>query len=310
MAFSTKFDWGKALYLALGLAVAFALYKFFGAEEELGKASAVLLLASALVYLASIAFWNAAWGVTAKIGFRDANVAGFSSLAGALTPFGLGSDVLRSVFANKAGRGISFLFASSVSVKIYKMVVAAVALLACFPFLFSSVDEKLQASLLASAVMLFAGVGALRLLSFGEFSFLKKRLPRKFADSVSSFWVSLRGFIRLPAAPVVFLVSLSLCLEFFSFYLLFFAFGAPIEWQPAFAAFLLLFFASKALVPQGFGAVEALGFFLLQGRFDNALVAGLLLAWDAVRAWIPAVLSVLFVFAQKFLQGLHGKIQR
>ncbi len=295
-----KLDWKKLAYLVIGLAVAFALYSFLGAEQALEKANFQLIALSQLLFIASIILWNNAWAARAKITYKDANIAGFSSLAGMLTPFGAGTDFLRAYFGRHLHKDATYILATSISVKLYKTALAALLLFATFPFLFSTIDEKLSYAVLAAAAIMFLSIVFLkRALDVGEQSIISL-LSGDLGENAKKFSGNLKQLLAIPSPGVIFFLATSLAMEFLAFYFLFSAFSMAVTLAEAFAAFLLLFFASKFFMPQGIGIVEALGFFLLQGRFETALIAGLFLAWLAVRAWIPALLSGVFLIAKRW----------
>ncbi len=292
-----KFDWKKAVFIVVALAVAFALYKVLGAEQALSRADLGILVFAQLLFFASIVFWNAAWASRAKIGAWEANLAGFSSLAGMLTPMGVGSDFLRTFFGRHLHKDAGFLLATSFAVKLYKMALAAVLLFILFPFVYGAADDRLKFSLLAGAAIIVAGIVFIKFASGRKFGFLK--YFGEFGEKAAGISIHLKTLLSIPPAGVALPLFASLFFEFAAFYSLFAAFGLQSEWQAVLASFLLLFFASKMFLPYGFGVVEALGFFLFQNQFELSAIAGLLLAWDAVRAWVPAATSALFVFARR-----------
>ncbi|MFA6048806.1 MAG: lysylphosphatidylglycerol synthase domain-containing protein [Candidatus Micrarchaeia archaeon] len=307
MPFFAKLGWKQVkpfVYLAVAVLVAFALYKVLGAEDAIGKADLGILALSQLLFFASAAFWNNAWAKRAGIGARDAVLAGFSSMAGMLTPMGVGSDFLRTFFGKHLHKDASYLLATSLAVKIYKVVIAALLVLAFLPTVFSGgFDPRLRYSLAVAGLLMLAA--ALIIASIGRRgypAFLGKFFAVLGGNGAVSFAGHFKSLFAIPPKAVLLHLTLSLLFEFLAFYAVFFAFHLTIAWEQALAVFLLLFLASKALLPNGFGVVETLGLFLFQGGFETSVAAAVLLAWDAVRAWVPALASALFVSARRWIK--------
>ncbi len=307
MPFFDKLGWKQVkpfVYLAVALLVAFALYKVLGAESAIGRADLGVLAFSQLLFFASAAFWNNAWARQAGISVWEANLAGFSSMSGLLTPLGVGSDVLRTFFGRHLHKDSSYLLATSFAVKIYKVVIAALLVLAFIPTVFSGgFDPRLRYSLAVAGLFVLCFV--LMLAAIGKRgypAFLGKIFNYLGGDGAVSFAGHVKTLLAVPPAAVLLHLFLSLLFEFLAFYSVFFAFHLTLAWEQALAVFLLLFLASKALLPNGFGVVESIGLFLFQSGFETSVAAAVLLAWDAVRAWVPALASALFVLARRWIK--------
>ncbi|MFQ5406647.1 MAG: lysylphosphatidylglycerol synthase domain-containing protein [Candidatus Micrarchaeia archaeon] len=294
----TKLDLKKLVYLSFSLIVAFALYKLFGAENALGEANFTVLLLSLLLFLANVLFWNFAWASVAKIPYKEANAAGFSSLAGFLTPLGVGSDFLRGFFASKT-KSLPVLLASSFATKIYKLSIAAILLLASLPLFFNSVDERIRFALVASTSAIFSAVIVFKVFRIDKWKVTQSFLAGSIGGKARDVYKNLHALLVVPSLKVVAFLFFSLAFEFAAFYTVFAAFGIFLPASQSVSAFLMLFLASKAFLPQGFGVVEAVGLLLFEGVFATPVLAAVILSWDAVRAWIPAVLSFVFAFLRR-----------
>ena len=285
----------NAFYLLVSLLVLYAIYKFFGAGAAFRSADFPLLSLAVLIFLAEAFFWNWAWALVGGVSFRSAQLSSFASMSGNLTPFGIGSDLMRSFFAKSEKKTFSQILASSFATKVYKILLAAAVLVLSFP-LFSGLNQELQASL--SLGTLFISAGAVSFLFFARFN-------PKFAESLLSsfetgrkinlFAKELRRFFAIPSPQVLFLLLVSLACEFAAFFLSFQALGITLSVSTALAVFFIVFFATK-LPFHALGVSELVGIFLLQSQYSAAPIAAALISWDLVRAWAPALASTAFVF--------------
>jgi len=283
-----------AAVLALSLLVLFSIYKFFGAGAAFEKADFAILFAAFLVFIASVFLWNWAWALVGGFSVGQAQLASFASMSGNLTPFGIGGDFMRSFFARSSSKSFSQVLASSLATKVYKILVAAAALVMFYPFL-SGLDDQIKLSLSFGTVLVSAGAAAF--LLFARF---KPRVAESFLSSfefgrrINLFAAEMRRHFAVPSPCILALLFLSLACEFAAFHAVFLALGISLGLHTSIAVFFLVFFATKAPF-HALGISELVGIFLLQSQHPSAAIAAALISWDLVRAWAPALFSVAFV---------------
>ena len=295
-----QINWGTVLFAVALMAVIYGLLKVFNGEQHMDEINIAVGVASALLYILSIAFWNVAWGRFIRLDTPASIQAGFAAQLGGLTPFSLGADFLRGGLAKGNGRKFVDGFAASFASKFHKIWIALA---------FSSLGVGallLNHSQLEGSILFGIGIPILMLVGLYFLtrnyasiliSTISMRKIRR--EDIRDFSKKLRWFIDSPDKSILALLFLSLAFEFLSFYLAFYALSIPLDLVTAYLVFILLFFASKALfVPQGIGITELVGIFVLGGSAGISLVAAGLLLWNVVRIWIPTIVAGIFAFSE------------
>ncbi len=286
----------KLVFLFVALVIFFTLYKLFGAENVIFSANIVYLLFSILSYLVGIFLWNCAWAASGNFSFLKANLAGFASLSGMLTPAGVGNDFLRAYFLRKS---VSFekAIASSFVTKIYKILIA---IFFSFLFVIWFLREKsyLLGALLLGIALPFAFIISIKyLLDMRTINFFKKysKHLRKHHANLKKLSRYFNLYLKNFSALFLFLLVLSFFFEICSFAFAFYAFSINVSIVEALAAFSVLYLISKnPFVPQGIGVVELLAIFAFSA-VSQQLIAAALIVWDISRLWIPILSSVFFL---------------
>ncbi len=290
-------SWPMFIYLLALLAVLYGLLKIFGADEGLLLLKPDIAAFSAIIYLLGMALWCIGWGGYLKMRPLIGIKLGFASQIGGLTPLSLGADLLRGYYAEKAGIKFTGGVAASLAAKFHKILIALV--FSAFGIgLILLLNSTIKGSLLLGLGMPGLMLIGIYLLTKNYFSILvsKVTLRKIKAKDAGEFSKGLKGFIRRPPKAAIIMLLLSLICEFASFYLCFYAVGMSLDPLSAYLIFVLLFFASKALVPQGLGVTEIIGLVLLGNAAPMPLIAASLLLWNIVRIWVPLVFSGIAVF--------------
>jgi len=282
-------------YLFVFGAVAYAIVKFLGGGDYLAGADWSVFGLALLAYLASIFFWSLAWAKSAGIQRREAALLTFAAAAGALTPMGVGSDALRGYFSRRDTAGMSHIVISSFATKLHKILFSAVAAVV-FLILFSS---QLSAEILYATMagIAFSVVSVVLIyLCLGNLSFFERLIPKRFfPEYLHSCSKDFRRMLATPAKESVLLVAVSFTFEFVAFYACFLAFHLNPGLVLAAGAFAVTFFASKIPFVHGFGLLELVGVFLLQGAYPVALLVAIFFCFDVARLWFPTLVSAAFV---------------
>jgi uncharacterized membrane protein YbhN (UPF0104 family) len=282
-------------YLFVLGAIAYAVIKFLGGENYLVGADWPMLGLALLAYLASIFFWSLAWAKSAGIQRKEAALLTFAAAAGALTPMGVGSDALRGYFSRRDAAGMSHIVLSSFATKLHKIVFSAVAA-GAFLVLYGAglSSEILYASMAGIAVSIVSVV--LLYFFLGRLAWVEKFLPRKLLpEYVHKGSKDFRRMLATLSKESVLLIAVSLAFELVAFYSCFLAFNVDPGIVLAAGAFAVTFFASKIPFLHGFGLIEMVGVFLLQGAYPVPLLVAVFFCFDVARLWFPTLVSAGFV---------------
>jgi len=282
-------------YLFVLGAIAYAVIKFLGGEEYLAGADWPMLGLALLAYLASVFFWSLAWAKSAGIQKKEAALLTFAAAAGALTPMGVGSDALRGYFSRRDAAGFSHIVLSSFATKIHKIFFSAIAA-ALFLLVYSAglPKEILYATMAGIAII----VASVMLLYFflGRLSWLEKLLPKNLLpEYVHNGSKDFRRMLANPVKESVLLIAISLTFELVAFYSCFLAFNVDPGLVLTAGAFAVTFFATKIPFVHGFGLIELVGVFLLQGAYPIPLIVAVFFCFDVARLWFPTLVSAVFV---------------
>ncbi len=287
------------LYFLALIAVAYALLTIFNAEEKISDTRIEIAVLASLSYLIGMAFWNFAWGEYLNLRSIQSIRLGFASQIGGLTPLSVGADFLRGYFGKSAGKKVGDGIAASLAAKFHKLLLVlllSIVGIGVLVFEHTELRENLMAGLLVPIAMLL-GVYFLT-KNYASDLISKYSLKRIKKSEAKGFSRKLKAFIYRPQIEILVLLLLSLAFEFFAFYLSLLALNIVLPVASTYLLFILLFFASKALlVPQGLGITEVLGLFILGGTISIATVAASLLVWNAVRIWVPIVVSGMVLFS-------------
>ena len=288
--------WNTIAYLLVFLCVAYALVKLFGGEETLLSANLLILAVAVFSYLLSISLWAAAWGNSCGVGFVESQLLTFAATGGAVTPAGVGSDAMRGFFSKRKGNELSGIVASSLAVKLQKIVLTAICA-AVFLLAFYSVLDS-QIVFLSSIGIAFSllAVFAIYYASLHQ-KFISKFIPAKWLSGLIEIGASqFRDYLQRISLQSAILLFLSLCCEFVSFLFCFKAFGAAPALVLAFGAFIVIFFASKIPFLHGLGLIELVGVLLLSDVFSPSKLVAVLFAFDVCRLWLPSLVSLPFIW--------------
>ncbi len=282
-------------YLFILVAIAYAVITFLGGQNYLASADWPMFCLALLAYLASIFFWSLAWAKSAGIQRKEAALLTFAAAAGALTPMGVGSDALRGYFSRRDAAGFSHIVLSSFATKLHKIVFSAVAA-GVFLILYSAglPTEILYATMAGIAVSVVSVI--LLYFFLGNISWLEKLLPKRvIPEYLHSGSKTFRRMLATPSKESILLVAVSLAFELVAFYSCFLAFHINPGIVIVAGAFAVTFFASKIPFVHGFGLLELVGVFLLQGAYPVALLVAIFFCFDVARLWFPTLVSAAFV---------------
>jgi len=284
-----------AAYLFVLGAAAYAAIKFLGGEDYLTGADWPVLGLALLAYLASVFFWSLAWAKSAGIQRKEAALLTFAAAAGALTPMGVGSDALRGYFSRRDAAGMSHIVLSSFATKLHKILFSAVAAAVFLAVYRTGLPSEILYTTMAGITVSAAAVVLLYLflgrLSWFEL-FLPKRLIPQYVHKGSN---DFRRMLASPAKESVLLIAVSLAFELVAFYSCFLAFNVNPGFVLAAGAFAATFFATKIPFVHGFGLIELVGVFLLQGAYPIPLIVAIFFCFDVARLWFPTLVSAAFV---------------
>ena len=284
-----------AAYLFVLGAIAYAVIKFLGGEDYLAGADYPMLGLALLAYLASIFFWSLAWAKSAGIQRKEAALLTFAAAAGALTPMGVGSDALRGYFSRRDAAGVSHIVLSSFATKLHKIVFSVLAAGVFLIFYSAGISsEILYATMVGIAVIIVSVI--LLYFFLGRLSWLERLMPKKLIpEYVHKGSKDFRRMLATPTKESVLLVAVSLAFELVAFYSCFLAFHTDPGIVLAAGAFAVTFFASKIPFLHGFGLLELVGVFLLQGAYPIPLLVAIFFCFDVARLWFPTLVSAAFV---------------
>jgi len=282
-------------YLFVLGAIAYAVIKFLGGEDYLVGADWPMLGLALLAYLASVFFWSLAWAKSAGIQKKEAALLTFAAAAGALTPMGVGSDALRGYFSRRDAAGMSHLVLSSLATKLHKIFFSAIAA-ALFLVLYSAaLPLQILYATMAGIAIIVASVILLYFI-LGRLSWFEMLLPWKLIpDYIHKGSKDFRRLLANPVKESIVLIAVSLAFELVAFYSCFLAFNADPGIVLAAGAFAVTFFATKIPFVHGFGLIELVGVFLLQGAYPIPLIVAIFFCFDVARLWFPTLVSAVFV---------------
>lgn len=282
-------------YLFVLGAIAYAVIKFLGGENYLAGADWPVLGLALLAYLASVFFWSLAWAKSAGIQRKEAALLTFAAAAGALTPMGVGSDALRGYFSRRDAAGMSHIVLSSFATKLHKIVFSAIAAAAFLLLYRAGLSSEIVYATMAGIAII---VVAVMLLYFflGRLPWIEKLLPKKIIPQyVHNGSKDFRRLLASPGKESVLLIAVSLAFELVAFYSCFLAFNVDPGIVLAAGAFAVTFFATKIPFVHGFGLLELVGVFLLQGAYPIPLIVAIFFCFDVARLWFPTLVSAGFV---------------
>jgi len=276
-------------------AIAYAVIKFLGGEQYLAGADWPMLSLALLAYLASIFFWSLAWAKSAGIQRKEAALLTFAAAAGALTPMGVGSDALKGYFSRRDAAGMSHIVLSSFATKLHKIFFSAIAAALFLALYGAGLPSQILYATMAGIAIIVASVILLYFI-LGRLAWFERLLPRKLIPAyVHNGSKDFRRLLANPVKESVLLIAVSLAFELVAFYSCFLAFNADPGIVLAAGAFAVTFFATKIPFVHGFGLIELVGVFLLQGAYPIPLIVAIFFCFDVARLWFPTLVSAAFV---------------
>ena len=276
-------------------AIAYAVIKFLGGEDYLAGADWPMLGLALLAYLASIFFWSLAWAKSAGIQRREAALLTFAAAAGALTPMGVGSDALRGYFSRRDPAGFSHIVLSSIATKLHKIFFSAIVAALFLAVYSAGLPKEILYATIAGIAIIVASVIILYFI-LGRLSWFEKLLPKKLIpDYIHRGSKDFRRLLANPVKESILLIAVSLAFELVAFYSCFLAFNVDPGIVLAAGAFVVTFFATKIPFVHGFGLIELVGVFLLQGAYPIPLIVAIFFCFDVARLWFPTLVSAAFV---------------
>lgn len=265
-----------------------------------------LFLFSFALYFVSIIFWILSWRYLVKERFVPSLRLNMKALTGIFAPFGLGSDAIRTYFAKTESISPESALSASFVVKFYKFIIMLAFLLFGLYLLSVYSADFHTYYLVFVSIILVTVLGAFIVLLFRSrkfvnllYTLLNKVFLFRFHEQLNRHFLSIR--IK-DSVTLLFLLLISTLFELAAVFFAFSAIG-----QAMLLTHLFIFApvaASLALItitPQGIGFVEAGGYLVLASgyfSFSEPVIGGFLIAWSAIRIWIPSLIG-LFSFRWK-----------
>src|SRR3989344_8716028 len=218
----SRFFWPVFALAILLLIVAFA-------GADFSQVRAVDFLVSLSLFLLSMLAWGFAWAWLLEADFFKLLPAVVKGFAGVFSPLGVGSDVLRAFYAQRAGFDRDRALAASIAAKLFKLVVVLVLFVFGVYFLSVNTIDFVQNSGLFQGLFLALSAGLLFLFFFffKSFAGLFYRASGKlwFLGFYHAFKQRFFALSHADFAVVLLLMLLSSALEFASVYYAFLAVG-------------------------------------------------------------------------------------
>ncbi len=316
----------NALVLLFAVAALLAvLASLTDAASALSQANPVFFALAAAFFLLSILIWLVGWAMLLKssgVSSSRSMPIGFSCFFASLTPVQIGADALRSIKLKEVA-AVPYSETISASMVVKGLKFFFIALLASFAFFSALFNPALSAWIKAAMLSGFAVVAIATLLFLlplhkkiglmiaGMFRAVAKKLHMfgRLADYFQKYSIYLQKQKKSTIALIALLSLVSLLLEFAAFLSCFLSANTMIPLYSATLLFSLLIILERTpFLPQGIGAVEAVGFaFLSMQSFTAAQlslsqIAAIIILFDSVRLIIPTIASMAvygMLFAKK-----------
>lgn len=299
-----------------------------GSMNVLKQANALLILISALAFLASVFIWLFSWAWVIKkdynLSYASLLLIGFSSLFASLTPMQLGADALRALLLKETykvpfSKGIS----ASMFVKGLKFLALLIVSLVTLFFLIANAKLSfIMLLLIISGLFVIFIATALFLFPFSKvaaffISSILTKLTKKihFLEPACTFFLQYSNYLKRQSLHLFSLLLLCVVSWFFEFLAFSLSFAALNIFLPL-QSFILLFIIVAILervpfMPRGLLFVEAASYLLLSTSFaklSQKQIVSFLAIFDFVRIVVPVVLSmIVFSACYRILRGSKKK---